>query len=197
MVVMGRPREFDAEQALDKALAVFWRNGYEGASISDLTVAMGISPPSLYAAFGNKEELFRKTLDRYVAIRTKFWHDAMQQPTARGMVEFLFNGLVDFLTDECTPSGCMLVRGAASCGGAADAIAHELNVKRAEGEAMLVQRFEHAQRTGEIPADVDARDYARYLMTVSEGLSLRAAGGAGRQELRKIADIALRGWPAK
>ena len=72
MGTMGRPREFDVEQALDQALEVFWRNGYEGASISELTQAMGISPPSLYAAFGNKEGLFRKTLDRYIAKRTNF-----------------------------------------------------------------------------------------------------------------------------
>ena len=86
---MGRPREFDLDQALDQALEVFWRNGYEGASIADLTAAMGINPPSLYAAFGNKAGLFRKALDRYVEQRTKFWHDAFEAPTARGVVEHL------------------------------------------------------------------------------------------------------------
>jgi AcrR family transcriptional regulator len=192
---MGRPREFDIDQALDQALEVFWRNGYEGASIAELTQAMGISPPSLYAAFGNKERLFHKALDRYVEQRTSFWQEAMQQPTARGMVEHLLAGTVDFLSDEANPSGCLLVRGAMSCSTAAETIARELTAKRAEGEAMLRQRFEAARAAGEVPADFDPTDYARYVMTVLEGMSVRAAGGAKRTELRKVADMALRTWP--
>src|SRR5262245_17109150 len=125
-VAMGRPREFDMEKALDKALDVFWRNGYEGASIADLTAAMGINPPSLYAAFGNKEGLFRKALDRYVEQRTKFWNQALAEPTARGMVEYLLRKGADFLTEECNPHGCMIVRSALSCSEAEDGIKREL-----------------------------------------------------------------------
>ena len=91
MGTMGRPREFDAEQALDKALDVFWRHGYEGTSISELTQAMGISPPSLYAAFGNKEKLFRSALDRYAEVRKQVWSELMSEPTARAMMERLFD----------------------------------------------------------------------------------------------------------
>jgi AcrR family transcriptional regulator len=191
---IGRPREFDIDQALDQALEVFWRNGYEGASIAELTHAMGISPPSLYAAFGNKEGLFRKTLDRYVQLRTRFWYDAMQAPSPRAMLERLLEGTVDFLTDECNPSGCLLVRGAMSCSEAADAIARDLTAKRAEGETMLRQRLEESRAAGELPPDLDPADYARYIMTMLEGMSVRAAGGATREELRKVADMVLRTW---
>src|SRR5882757_5363678 len=131
---MGRPREFDTDQALDKALNVFWRNGYEGTSIADLTEAMGINPPSLYSAFGNKEKLFRKALDRYVQQRTGFWNEAAEKPTARAMVEHLLRESADFLTEECNPPGCMLVRGALSCSEAEDALQRELTARRAIGE---------------------------------------------------------------
>ena len=194
MGTMGRPREFDVEQALDQALEVFWRNGYEGASIAELTQAMGISPPSLYAAFGNKEGLFRKSLDRYIEKRTNFWQEAAQAPTALGMVERLLDGTVDFLSDECTPGGCLLVRGAMSCSEAADQIARDLTAKRAEGEALLRDRLADAHDKGELPPNLDPADTARYIMTVLEGMSVRAAGGAKREELRKIADMALRSW---
>jgi AcrR family transcriptional regulator len=191
---MGRPREFDVDQALDQALEVFWRNGYEGASVADLTQAMGISPPSLYAAFGNKEGLFRKALDRYVEKRTTFWQEAVKAPTAREMVERLLAGTVDFLSDECNPSGCLLVRGAMSCSEAADTIARELTARRAEGETILRERLEQDRTKGALPPDLDPTDYARYVMTVLEGMSVRAAGGASRDELRKVADMALRTW---
>jgi AcrR family transcriptional regulator len=194
MATMGRPREFDVDQALDHALEVFWRNGYEGASVAELTHAMGISPPSLYAAFGNKEGLFRKVLDRYVAQRTRFWHDALKAPTARGTVEHLLSGTVDFLSDECNPNGCLLVRGAMSCSEAADAIARDLTARRGEGEVMLRDRLEQGRANGELPPGLDPADYARYIMTVLEGMSVRAAGGAGREELSKVADMALRSW---
>ncbi len=194
MTTMGRPREFDVDQALDQALEVFWRNGYEGASVADLTQAMGISPPSLYAAFGNKEGLFRKALDRYVEKRTTFWQEAVKAPTAREMVERLLAGTVDFLSDECNPSGCLLVRGAMSCSEAADTIARELTARRAEGETILRDRLEQDRAKGTLPPDLDPADYARYVMTVLEGMSVRAAGGASRDELRKVADMALRTW---
>jgi AcrR family transcriptional regulator len=197
MATMGRPREFDYDQALDQALEVFWRNGYEGSSIAELTHAMGISAPSLYAAFGNKEGLFRKALDRYVERRTAFWQEAEKAPTARGMIEHLLKGTVDFLTDASNPAGCMLVRGAMSCSVAADAIARELTARRAEGEIKLRERLKQGRATDEVPPEIDPRNYARYIMAVLEGMSVRAAGGADRKELQNIAEIAMRSWPAR
>jgi AcrR family transcriptional regulator len=195
-MTMGRPREFNVDQALDKALNVFWRNGYEGTSIADLTEAMGINPPSLYAAFGNKEKLFRKALDRYVQQRTHFWNEAAEKPTARGMIEHLLRESADFLTEECNPAGCMLVRNALQCSAAEESIERELASRRATGEVILRDRLATAKETGELPADLDPQDFARYLMTVLEGMSVRAASGSSREELHKIADMALRTWPA-
>jgi AcrR family transcriptional regulator len=195
-MAMGRPREFNLDQALDQALNVFWRNGYEGASIADLTAAMGISPPSLYAAFGNKEGLFRKALDRYVQQRTGFWNEALEMPTARRMVEHLLRASADFLTEDCNPHGCMLVRSAMLCSEAEDAMQRELAARRAAGEHMLRERLVAAKESGEASAELDPEDFARYIMTVLEGMSVRAAGGATREELHKVADMVMRGWPA-
>ena len=194
-MAMGRPREFDVELALDRALDVFWRNGYEGTSIADLTTAMGINPPSLYAAFGNKAGLYRKAVDRYVERRTEFWNEALNAPTARGMVEHLLRESADFLTEECNPPGCMLVRGALSCSEAEDALQRELTARRTIGEVRLRERLQHAKDDGTMPSDLDPADYARYIMVVLEGMSVRAAGGATREELHKVADMALRAWP--
>lgn len=193
---MGRPREFDVDQALDKALNVFWRNGYEGTSIADLTDAMGINPPSLYAAFGNKEKLFRKALDRYVQQRTNFWNEARDEPTARGMVEHLLRESADFLTEECNPPGCMLVRNAMQCSAAEESMERELASRRSVGEVMLRERFEAAKQSGELPADFETEDFVSYMMTVLEGMSVRAAAGASRKDLYKVGDMAMRAWPA-
>ncbi len=111
-MAIGRPRAFDADQALDRALEVFWRKGYEGATLCDLTGAMGINPPSLYAAFGNKEGLFREVLDRYWRLRTAFWDEALAAPTARRVAEILLRGTAKFLSDPCHPRGCLTVHGA-------------------------------------------------------------------------------------
>jgi AcrR family transcriptional regulator len=195
-MVMGRPREFDMSVALDQALDVFWRNGYESTSIADLTAAMGINPPSLYAAFGNKEGLFRKALDRYIDRHTRFWDDALAAPTARGMVEHLLHRSADFLTEKSNPHGCMLVRSAMTCSEAEDTILRDLNARRDLGELKLRERLQQAKKNGEMPPRLDPADYARYIMTMLEGMSVRAAAGATRKELRKVADMTLRSWPA-
>jgi AcrR family transcriptional regulator len=193
-VALGRPREFDTELALDRALEVFRRTGYEGASIADLTGAMGINAPSLYAAFGNKEALFRKALERYTE-KLRFWNEALAEPTAHEVVKHLLYATADFMTDECGPRGCLFVRGALSCGESTEAIRAELEAKRVAAEAGLRERLERAKAAGEL-TDCDPGDAALYVMTVLEGIALRAAGGAPRDELRKVADMALRGWPA-
>jgi AcrR family transcriptional regulator len=192
---MGRPREFDIDRALDQAIEVFWRNGYEGTSISDLTEAMGISPPSLYAAFGNKESLFRKALYRYVETRAKHWQKALKAPTAYAMVEHLLHGSADFLTTKSNPPGCLFVRSAMACHEAAEEIRCEMGARRAAGEIPLRERLERARDEGELPADFDAADYARFIITVMEGMAVRAAEGASRSDLHKVAETALRTWP--
>jgi AcrR family transcriptional regulator len=195
-VARGRPREFDADRALGRALEVFWRKGYEGASLPELTRAMGINRPSLYAAFGNKETLFRKALDRYAEGPAAYVREALAEPTARAVAERLLRQTVEALTDRRNPRGCLLVQGALACGQAAESVRKELAARRAACEAGLRRRFERARAEGDLPAGADPAALAGYVMTVMHGMAVQAAGGARRAELRRVADVALRAWPA-
>jgi AcrR family transcriptional regulator len=194
-VPKGRPREFDADKALDRALKVFWRKGYEGASLPDLTRAMGINRPSLYAAFGNKEALFRKVLDRYAEGPAAYVREALNEPTARAVAERLLGGSIELLTGPRSPRGCLLVHGALACGEAAESIRRELAARRATGETAIRQRFERALAEGDLPSDVCPADLARYVVTVLRGMAVEAAGGATADELRRVVEMALRAWP--
>jgi AcrR family transcriptional regulator len=194
-MAMGRPREFDVEKALDLALQVFWRKGYEGASMADLTETMGITKPSLYSAFGNKEELFRKALDRYVDGPGGYFQVALAKRTARAVVEHLLFESAAAVTDPNHPPGCLAVQGALSCGDAAESIKQELMSRRAKGEEDLRQRFERAIAEGDLPSGSDAGDLAAYLSAILQGMAVQAAGGTTREQLRKIAEMALRTWP--
>jgi AcrR family transcriptional regulator len=197
MATTGRPRAFDVDEALDRALEVFWRKGYEGASLSDLTAAMGVNRPSLYAAFGNKEELFRKALDRYVEGPASFVPAALVAPTARAVAERLLVGAADRLTDPRHPRGCLMVQGALACGEAAESVRRELAARRAAGEDAVRERFERAQADGDLPADCNPADLARYVVTVLRGMAVQAAGGASREELRRVVAMAMRAWPGR
>jgi AcrR family transcriptional regulator len=191
----GRPRSFDVDQALARALQVFWRKGYEGTSLSDLTKTMGINRPSLYAAFGDKEALFRKALDRYAEDRASYVREALSQPTARAAVEKLLNGAADLLSDARNPPGCLNVQGALACGGDAEPVRRELALRRAAGEAAIRQRLKRAKTEGDLPLDANPADLARYVATVLHGMSVQAAGGATRAELQRVAQTALRALP--
>jgi AcrR family transcriptional regulator len=194
-VAKGRPREFDVDEALDCALRVFWCRGYEGATLPDLTAAMGINRPSLYAAFGSKEELFRKALDRYVEGPAAFVREALNEPTARAVAERLLGGTIDLVTDRRNPRGCLIVQGALACGETAESVRREVAARRVAGEVALRQRFERALADGDLPAEADAADLARYVVTVMRGMAVQAAGGASREDLRRVAELALRAWP--
>lgn len=194
-MAIGRPRTFCTEQALDRALEVFWRKGYEGASICDLTAAMGINPPSLYAAFGNKEALFRQALDRYAQTHGEYIREALAAPKARDAMEAILRGSVRSLTDKSNPAGCLLVQGISGAGEHAQCIRDMLNAKRAAGEKDVRERLKRAKKEGELPADADPAALARYFSTVMQGMAVQAAGGASRKDLERIADMALRAWP--
>ncbi len=191
----GRPREFDVDEALDRALRVFWHRGYEGATLPDLTAAMGINRPSLYAAFGSKEELFRKALDRYVEGPAAFVREALNEPTARAVAERLLGGTIDLVTDRRNPRGCLIVQGALACGETAESVRREVAARRVAGEVAVRKRFERARADGDLPAEAHAADLARYVVTVMRGIAVQAAGGASREDLRRVAELALRAWP--
>jgi AcrR family transcriptional regulator len=192
---LGRPRAFDPDTALEAALRVFWKKGYEGTALSDLTAAMEINRPSIYATFGNKEALFRKALDRYNAKMTGFTAEALKEPTARAVAERLMVGTADLLSCPGNPKGCLMVQGALACGEEADPIRKELISRRATGEAALRERFERAKVEGDLPTAADAGDLARYVMAVMHGMSVQSAGGASREELQGVIDLLLRAWP--
>lgn len=193
----GRPRQFNTEEALDKALHVFWEKGYEGASLPDLTEAMGINRPSLYAAFGNKEELFRKALDRYIELKKKHMEEILSEPTAKKAVQKLLYGIADGSACTESPKGCLLVQGALSCGDEAQAIKQELANRRAATESVLRRRFERSIAEGDLPPTASASDLARYVSAVMQGMAVQSTGGASPEDLRGIADWALKSLPGK
>jgi AcrR family transcriptional regulator len=188
----GRPREFDPDQALDRALEVFWRKGYEGASISELTEAMGINRPSLYAAFGNKEELFRKALDRYSEGPAAYTYEALDEPTARGVAERFLREAADAVTSPDSPHGCL----ALACTDADASIKQELCARQARWQAALRRRLERARREGDLPEGANSAELAQYIATVGQGMAVQAANGATRDQLHRVARLALQAWPS-
>src|SRR5438067_2207690 len=191
----GRPRAFDADVALERAMHVFWAKGYEGASLSDLTQAMRINRPSLYAAFGNKEQLFRKVLDRYMDGPVAYFGKALVVPKARDVVEKIFLGTARMADDPRIPAGCLLVQGALACGDAS--VRKEVAARRATAENALRRRLQRAKREGDLPKNADPAELAHYVMTVVRGMAVQSAGGASHDQLRRVAQIALRAWPTR
>jgi AcrR family transcriptional regulator len=192
---LGRPRSFDIDRALDRALQVFWRKGYEGASLSDLTKAVGVNRPSLYAAFGDKEALFRKALDRYLEGPAAYTQEALKESTARAVVERLLRGAADLNSAPCNPGGCLMVRGALASSEAADSVRQALTARRAAGEAALSRRLQRAKSEGDLPANVNPADLARYVATIIYGMAVLAAGGASRDKLERVIEMTLRTLP--
>jgi AcrR family transcriptional regulator len=195
--IKGRPREFDLDEALAAALRVFWRNGYEAASMTELTAAMGITKPSLYAAFGNKEALFHKALDLYEREKLAYMTSAMEAPTARGVAERLLRGALAMQTSTCDPKGCLGVISAAACGAEAESIKAEVVKRRASSEAMIIRRFEQAVADGEVPEGMTAAALVRYLFAIMQGLALQGGSGATCDELNQLVETSLAVWPTK
>jgi AcrR family transcriptional regulator len=192
---MGRPRTFDADTALDKAMKVFWEKGYEGSSLPELTEAMGMNRPSMYAVFGNKENLFKLALERYGATHDPLFDAALEKGTARAVVEHFLRGNADAQTEEEKPHGCLVINGALVCSDDALPIRNSLIERRAVAEVRLRDRFDRAKTEGDLPPDFCASQMARYVMTVSNGMAVQAAAGASRKQLQEVVDQVLRGWP--
>lgn len=191
----GRPRAFETQQALDRALKVFLRKGYEGASLTDLTRSMRINAPSLYAAFGNKEQLFRHALDRYQEERAQFLRDSLESATAREVVEKLLRGSVERQTSGNRAPGCLSVHGALSSSTSADPIRLELNRRRRAAELTLRARLERARVAGDLPRTCSPQALALYVTSIINGMAVQAAGGATREELNTVVDLAMQIFP--
>ncbi len=192
---MGRPRAFREQDALDAAMRIFWEKGYEGASLDDLTEAMGINRSSLYATFGDKEALFQRAVERYREVPMGFFHEALQQPTARGVVEALFRGTVKFLGDPTHPKGCLTLQGGLACGAGAENVKRLMIDWRKGGQSTLQRRFRRAQSEGDLPKDVSPTDLARYIAIVMNGLGVQAVNGATSAEMNRAVELALRSMP--
>jgi AcrR family transcriptional regulator len=192
---MGRARAFDADEALERAMTVFWTKGYEGASLSDLTQAMGINRPSLYAAYGNKQELFRKALERYGEGPSSYEPTALAQATAREVAEGLLRGAADVQTDPNTPAGCLATLGTTYCADDSSSVGKMLIASRLAGHAAIRKRFERARAEGDLPADANPAALTHYIGTVVCGMAVLAASGATREELERVIELTMRAWP--
>jgi AcrR family transcriptional regulator len=194
--VMGRPREFDTDAALEKAMRLFWAKGYEGTSVGDLTGTLGISRPSLYAAFGDKQSLFRAALERYAGGPAGYVATALGQPTAREVAEQLLRGAADLQAGSRNPGGCLTVNGAIATGSEAEPVRQALNEHREATVALLRRRFEQAKAQHDLPKACDPGALARFLAAVVYGMAVLASGGASRKELEQVIRTAMEAWPA-
>lgn len=193
----GRPREFCVDQALAAALRVFWRKGFEGASLTDLTEAMGITRPSLYAAFGNKEALFRKALDLYECEKMAYVAAALAEPTARRVAERLLRGSVENQTSCSEPKGCLGVISSVACGDEAQAIRDDVLARGRAARSALTERFEQARASGDLPAGTDIDGLTAFLYAVMQGMAVQAGGGASRDDLERVVTTSLAMWPSR
>jgi AcrR family transcriptional regulator len=191
-----RPREFCVDQALAQALRLFWEKGYEGTSLTDLTDAMHITRPSLYAAFGNKEALFRKALDLYESEKLSYIRQALEQPTARQVAETMLRGSVANVMSNEEPHGCLGVITSVACGAESQSVREEV-VKRGEaGKRALTERFIRAREEGDLPPHVDPEGLMRVLIAMLQGISVQANQGASREDLERLVESGLALWPS-
>jgi AcrR family transcriptional regulator len=194
-VPRGRTRTFDADAALDRAVGLFARQGYEGTSIAELTAVMGINPPSLYAAYGNKRRLFELVVERYAEHRRAYLEHVMGQPTARLAAQRFLEGAAEHDTAPGEPRGCLTVQGGLATNVEDQEVAALLAGRRAANQEALQRRLEQGVSDGDLPAGTDCVALARYLSTVSQGISVQASGGATREQLLEVAAIALAAIP--
>lgn len=191
----GRPRQFNEGEALERAMRVFWRLGYEGASLNHLTEAMGISRPSLYAVFGDKRALFLRALDRYRESPASYVNRALERQNAREVFETLLRGVIDLVTDPKNPGGCLFVCVALPSRSEPDEIRSELARRRIAGERDILKRFQRAAREGDLPKNADPRSLAKLAATLMWGIAVQSTNGATRSELVRIAKLAVAAFP--
>jgi TetR/AcrR family transcriptional regulator, copper-responsive repressor len=194
----GRPRQFDRTAALNTAMRLFWIHGYEPTSVEQLTHAMGIGPPSFYAAFGDKRSLFLEAVDAYQAQFGMFILDALaEEPTALQAIERILREAAIIYTDPSLPRGCMVVTAAMNCSDAALKIQDDLTRRRNAGAELIQNRIVRAIDEGELPCDIDALALATFFVATLHGLSMAARDGSSRETLLAVANRAIKAWPAQ
>ena len=184
----GRPQKFVNDDALHQAIEVFWTHGYEGTSLTNLTEALNMNRPSIYAAFGNKQALFSLSLKTYIDEQLSFIDDAVKQETLSEVIEMLFNKQIDLLTEK--KRGCMLVQAALSCGEETQEIKDELTEQRKVLEGKLRKRFQMAQLKKDSSSSESPAAAAKYISTIYQGLSVQATSGATKKELIEVVELA-------
>lgn len=190
----GRPRSFDRATALEKAILAFWRHGYEATSVSDLTRVMGIGAPSLYAAFGDKRQLFAEVVHEYGARYGSFGDRALaEEPTARAAVARMLREAAVEYTAPGRPRGCLVIHAATNC--STPEVERSLRERRNADIAAFESRIRADIAAGELPADTDAAALARHTGAIVQGMSQQARDGASREELAALAEIAMVIWP--
>jgi AcrR family transcriptional regulator len=193
----GRPRQFCPDAALTAALQVFWRRGYEGASMAELTEAMGITKPSLYACFGNKESLFCKALDLYERDKLAYVTRALEAPTARGVAEQLLRGSLALTTGTADPRGCLGVISAVACTTFDESIRHEVVARQASSSQAVINRFRRAKAEGDLPEGIQPEALQVYLSAVLQGMGVQASSGACPEQLAQLVETTLALWPGR
>jgi AcrR family transcriptional regulator len=188
----GRPTGFDKDAALEAAMLLFWERGYEGTSMADLTQAMGVNPSSIYAAFGGKHALFSLAVERYMGSRALYATKALEEPTLERVVRALFDSTVAFLTAPGHPPTCMTLAGAVGCSVDASPAREIMTEIRKQNEVAMRERFLQARKSGELSKDINVDDYTRYLSSILAGLSIQAANGSTKAELKRTVKMALR-----
>ena len=193
---MGRHREFDVQKVLDSALDVFWQKGYEGASYADLTSATGVERPGLYSAFGNKESLFKKALERYYDYYLAFFPAALALPTSREVVECLLFKSAELNTRYPDKRGCLGIQGALACSSSSESVRLAVVEARANGEEMLRERLQRAKTEGDLSDTADCAALASYVCAVLHGMAVQAKAGFSKERLEAVAKQALASWPS-
>jgi AcrR family transcriptional regulator len=195
MAERGRPRSFDRQQALTSAMEVFWIRGYEAASISDLTEAMGIASPSLYAAFGSKEGLFHEAVELYGRTEGPALWDAVEAaPTAREGIEGFLAATARAFSRPGKPRGCLVTLSAINLVSASPSVCDAMRRERGRGQRGLEARLQRAMAEGELPASLDAGAVAAFYLTVQQGMSIQARDGASRETLEQVVRGAMAAW---
>jgi AcrR family transcriptional regulator len=197
MTEMARPRDFEEAVVLDRAMEVFWRHGYEGASMAELTKAMALNSPSIYAAFGSKRGLFDAVLNRYRERRTAHREYVLAGATAREVARRTLFGAIEWLVAPNEPLGCLLIQAGMSAGVNNDDIPRTILNQRSRTKDLLTERLKRAQEDGDLPESSDPAALTRYLLMVFNGLALQAAEGVSKAALTESAELAMMAWPAR